>query len=289
VHQQLGFPLVPQAREGTVDGWGMSGSQYTVPARRIITHALPNIGLGVRTGAMRSVLGPQTVFAFEQMIDELAYAAKLDPYEFRVKNVATGPGRPGPWYDTDRWLGVLNTTAKAANWKPRVAASSLSDETVVTGRGIASAPHAMSLSTVVADVEVNRKTGKIVVKHLYMTVDPGLAVNPALIENQMIGGVVMATGRLLHEAVLFDKSRVTSLDWVTYPILRFKETPKVTAIVLSHPEQRAGGAGEVPEAATTAAIANAFFDATGVRLRESPLTPARVRATLAASNRLVRS
>jgi CO/xanthine dehydrogenase Mo-binding subunit len=268
----------------TVDGWGMSGSQYTVPSRRIVTNALPNIGLGVRTGAMRSVLGPQTVFAFEQMIDELAYAAKIDPYEFRVRNVSTGPGRPGPWYDTDRWLGVLNAAAKAAGWKPRVSASNLSAANVVTGRGIASAPHAMSLSTVVADVEVDKKTGKIVVRHLYMAVDPGLAVNPELIENQMIGGAVMATGRVLHEAALFDRSRVTSLDWVTYPILRFRETPKVTAIVLPHPDQRAGGAGEVPEAATTAAIANAFFDATGVRIRESPMTPARVRATLASAS-----
>jgi CO/xanthine dehydrogenase Mo-binding subunit len=283
VHLQLGLPLAAQGREMTVDGWGMSGAQYTVPSRRIVTNALPNIGLGVRTGAMRSVLGPQTVFAFEQMIDELAYAAKMDPYEFRVKNVTTGPGRPGPWYDTDHWLGVLNAAAKAAKWQPRVAASSLSDATVVSGRGIASAPHAMSLSTVIADVEVNKKTGKIVVKHLYMAVDPGLAVNPGLIENQMVGGVVMATGRVLHEAVRFDKSRVTSLDWVTYPILRFGETPKVTAMVISRPEQRAGGAGEVPEAATTAAIANAFFDATGVRIRESPMTPARVRATLAAA------
>ena len=99
----------------------------------------------------------------------------------------------------------------------------------------------------------------------------------------MIGGVVMATGRVLHEGVRFNKSRVTSLDWVSYPILRFKDSPKVTAIVIQRPEQRTGGAGEVPEAPAIAAIANAFFDATGVRIRESPLTPARVRATLAAA------
>jgi CO/xanthine dehydrogenase Mo-binding subunit len=141
----------------------------------------------------------------------------------------------------------------------------------------------MSLSTVVAEVEVNKKTGKIVVKHLYMTVDTGHTINPSLVENQMIGGSVMAAGRVLHEAVRFNKSRVTSLDWVSYPILRFSDTPKVTAIVLQRPGQRSGGAGEVPEAATIAAIANAFFDATGVRMRESPLTPGRVRATLAAA------
>jgi CO/xanthine dehydrogenase Mo-binding subunit len=207
----------------------------------------------------------------------------MDAYEFRVKNVTTGPGRPGPWYDSDRWLGVLNAVAKAANWQRRVSAANLSDATVVSGRGIASAPHAMSTSSVVAEIEVNKKTGKILVKHLYMAVDTGLAINPELVENQMIGGVVMATGRVLHEGVLFNKSRVTSLDWVTYPILRFKDSPKVTAQVLQHVEQRTGGAGEVPEAPAIAAIANAFFDATGVRIRESPMTPARVRATLKAA------
>jgi CO/xanthine dehydrogenase Mo-binding subunit len=232
---------------------------------------------------MRSVLGPQTVFAFEQMIDELAYAAKMDPYLFRVQNVATGPGNPGPWYDTDRWLGVMNATAQAANWKPKVAASNLSDANVVSGRGIAAAPHAMSLSTVVADIEVNKKTGKVVAKHLYMTVDTGLTINPGLVENQMMGGSVMAASRVLMEEVRFSKSRVTSLDWVSYPIMRFKDHPKVTTIVLQHLDQRSGGAGEVPEAATIAAIANAFFDATGVRIRETPLSPSRVRATLKAA------
>jgi CO/xanthine dehydrogenase Mo-binding subunit len=283
VAQQTGTPVAAQGRARGVDLWGMAGSQYTTPARRTISKSLPSREHGLKTGAMRSVLGPQTVFAYEQMIDELAYAAKMDAYEFRVKNVTTGPGRPGPWYDSDRWLGVLNAVAKAANWQRRVSAANLSDATVVSGRGIASAPHAMSTSSVVAEIEVNKKTGKILVKHLYMAVDTGLAINPELVENQMIGGVVMATGRVLHEGVLFNKSRVTSLDWVTYPILRFKDSPKVTAQVLQHVEQRTGGAGEVPEAPAIAAIANAFFDATGVRIRESPMTPARVRATLKAA------
>jgi nicotinate dehydrogenase subunit B len=283
VNQELGVPLAPQGRARGVDLWGMAGAQYTIPARRTLSKSLPSAGFGLKTGSMRSVLGPQTVFAFEQMIDELAYAAKMDPYLFRVQNVATGPGNPGPWYDTDRWLGVMNATAQAANWKPKVAASNLSDANVVTGRGIAAAPHAMSLSTVVADIEVNKKTGKVVAKHLYMTVDTGLTINPGLVENQMMGGSVMAASRVLMEEVRFSKSRVTSLDWVSYPIMRFKDHPKVTTIILQHLDQRSGGAGEVPEAATIAAIANAFFDATGVRIRETPLSPSRVRATLKAA------
>jgi CO/xanthine dehydrogenase Mo-binding subunit len=284
VSQLIGTPVAPQGSQRAVPTWGMLGAQYTMSARRTIEKTLPTAGsaYGLRTGALRSVLGMQNVFAYEQLIDELAYAAKIDPYLFRVQNVATNDG-VHPWYNTDRWLGVLNAAAKAADWKPRVAASNLSDENVVRGRGIASAPHAMSLATVIAEIEVNKKTGKIVVKHLYMAQDSGLTINPGLVENQMTGGVIMATSRVLVEEVRFSKSRVTSLDWVSYPILRFKDAPKVTAIVIQRPELRPSGAGEAPEAPTSAAIANAFFDATGVRLRESPLTPARVRATLAAA------
>jgi CO/xanthine dehydrogenase Mo-binding subunit len=232
---------------------------------------------------MRSVLGPQEAFAYEQMIDELAYAAKMDPYLFRVQNVWTVNNPDLPWFSTERSLGVMNATAQAANWQPRVAASNLSAANVVAGRGIAVAPHAMSLSTVVADIEVNKKTGKIVAKHLYMAVNTGLTINPGLLENQMIGGSVMATSRALLEQIRFNTSRVTSVDWVTYPILRFKDHPKVTAIVIQTPDQHSGGAGEVPEAATVAALANAFFDATGVRIREAPLDPGRVRAALKAA------
>jgi CO/xanthine dehydrogenase Mo-binding subunit len=282
--QLLGTTAAPQGSQRAVPTWGMAGSQYTIPARRTSEKSLPaaGSGYGLRTGALRSVLGMQTVFAYEQMIDELAYAARIDPYQFRVQNVSTNdPARP--WYNTDRWLGVLNAAARAANWQPRVAASNLSDANIVTGRGVASAPHAMSLATVIAEVEVNKETGKITVKHLYMAQDSGLTINPELVENQMTGGVIMATSRTLLEEVQFSKSRVTSLDWVKYPILRFKDTPKVKAIVIQRPELRPSGAGEAPEAPTAAAIANAFFDATGVRLRETPLTPARVRATLAAA------
>src|SRR5262249_49943395 len=111
----------------------------------------------------------------------------------------------------------------------------------------------------------------------------GLAINPASIENQMMGNQVMATSRALVEQVTFNKSRVTSLDWVSYPLLRFKDAPNVTAVVISRPDMPASGAGEATQEQPAAALANAFFDATGVRIRQAPMSPAHVRAVLKAA------
>ena len=113
--------------------------------------------------------------------------------------------------------------------------------------------------------------------------DAGLSINPALVENQMTGAGVQAVSRALHETVTFNTTRVTSLDWVTYPILRFKDTPKVTTVVVQRKEQVPLGAGESGHPGIAPAIANAFFDATGVRIREAPMTPVRVRHVLRAA------
>ena len=170
-----------------------------------------------------------------------------------------------------------------AAWQPKVGASKLSDANVVTGRGVALAPRSGSLSAVIADVEVNKKSGKILVKHMYASQDAGLTISPSLAENQMTGGVIQSVSRALHEQISFTKTRVTSVDWVTYPLLRFKEHPAVTTIVIQRTDQIPGGGGEPPAVPTAAAIANAFFDATGVRIRQAPMTPARVRAVLKAA------
>ncbi len=127
---------------------------------------------------------------------------------------------------SERWLGVLNAAAAAAGWTPRLAASQLSDAEVVTGRGIGIGTHHVSFGAAVAEIEVNKRTGDIVAKHLYGALDAGLAVNPALVENQIIGMMVQATSRMLKEEVTFANSNVTSLDWVSYPVLRFAEHPE---------------------------------------------------------------
>src|SRR5262249_7068416 len=117
---------------------------------------------------------------------------------------------------------------------------------------------------------------------LYGALDAGLVINPAGVENQIVGQMTQATSRTLKEEVTFDRTGVTSLDWVSYPVLRFAEHPDVTPVVVQRLEEPSTGAGEEVMGATAAAIANAFFDATGVRLRQYPMTPARVKAALAA-------
>jgi len=209
-------------------------------------------------------------FASEQTIDELAYAVKMDPLDFRRRNMG----------DT-RWLGVLNAAALAAGWSPKVAASRLSDGEVVTGRGIAVGTHHVSYGAAVAEIEVNKRTGNIVAKHLYGALDCGLTVNPALVENQIVGMMIQATSRMLKEEVSFDSIGVTSVDWASYPVLRFAEHPNCTPVVVQRINEPSTGAGEEVMGAAGAAIANAFFDATGVRLTRYPLTPERVRDALA--------
>jgi nicotinate dehydrogenase subunit B len=118
---------------------------------------------------------------------------------------------------------------------------------------------------------------------MYSAQDSGFAVNPDLIYNQMMGNTIQATSRALSEEVTFNKNQVTSIDWIGYPILRFKDAPKVTTVLVQRTDQPSLGSGEPPTCPVTGAIANAFYDATGVRLHEAPFTPGRVRATLKAA------
>jgi CO/xanthine dehydrogenase Mo-binding subunit len=135
----------------------------------------------------------------------------------------------------------------------------------------------------VADVEVNKKSGKILVKDLWAAEQPGLAVSPESLHNQMVGSLIMGTSRAIYEAVRFDTKRVTSLDWVSYPLLRFKDSPRTHVVTVQRTDLQPRGSGEPTQTPVGAAIANAFFDATGVRIREAPMTPALVRATLKAA------
>jgi CO/xanthine dehydrogenase Mo-binding subunit len=270
----IGHPL-PKDGTATTNDENLA-PMYTIPNRRTTAKSLPLREGYFHVGPLRAPSGPQTVFASEQVIDMLAFEAGMDPLEFRLKNM-----QKDDW--NQRWADVLSAAAKAAGWQPRVAASNLSDETVVTGRGIAIGSHHPSPAAVAADIQVNRKTGKILVKHLYAAQDSGLVVNPGLVENQMSGNLIMGASRALFEQVLFDKERVTITDWSNYPLLRFKDHPSVTTIVVQRTDQPSSGSGEPPQVPVAAAIANAVFDATGVRLHEAPMTPGRVRAALAAA------
>ena len=268
-----------------------AGDAYfpTLANRRIMGKTVPSI---LKLCPLRAPSCIQPAWAFESMMDELAHAAKIDAYEFRRMHTTH-----------ESWLAVLDAVAKASKWEKRVSASRLSNERFVTGRGIAIAGenHANDdvQAGVVAHVEVDRKTGKIVVKHLWGSQDSGIVVNPASAENQIVGMLTRGASRTLFEEVVFSKKRVTAHDWVSYPILRFKDHPTTTPIVISYtdevmnaaasqtqfPGPRYRGVGESIEAPVPAAIGNAVFDATGVRLRQIPLTPAKVRLALEAAGR----
>jgi CO/xanthine dehydrogenase Mo-binding subunit len=176
----------------------------------------------------------------------------------------------------------MAAVVQTATWTPRVANSVASAARIATGRGIALGTHIVSRGAAVADIIVDRETGEIKVTHLYGALDAGLAVNPALIENQIEGMLIQAVSRALIEEVRFTSTNVTSLDWKSYPVLRFADHPEVTPIVVQRLDQPSTGAGEEVIGAAVGAIANAVFDAIGVRLRRYPMTPDRVRAALKA-------
>jgi CO/xanthine dehydrogenase Mo-binding subunit len=249
---------------------------YDVPNRRLIEHRVDGRGY-LKLGPLRAPLDPPYFFAQEGMIDELAYLAKLDPWEFRKRNISN-----------PRWLGVLEAAANAAKWTPRVAASKVSSARVVTGRGIAVGTHHLhpnqgdriTYAAAVVEVEVNKGNGLVIAKHVYGAMDCGLAINPGIVESQIVGMSVHGTSLALKEELQFDQTNVTSLDWNSYQTLRFGEHPAVTPIVVQRLSEKSTGAGEEVLPAVVAAIGNAFFDATGVRLRQFPLTPRRVLAAL---------
>jgi nicotinate dehydrogenase subunit B len=245
------------------------GSMYDIPNLRLVNRRVPGINGYLKGSFLRSPLDISFCFTSEQAIDELAYLAGMDPFVFRGRNIKD-----------PRWLGVLDAVAQASGWTPRKVGLSLSDAKVVSGRGIALGTHITSYAAAVADIEVNQETGVIVAKHMYGAMDAGLAVNPSFIENQISGMLVQAASRMLKEEVTFSKTGVTSLDWNSYPILRFAECPEVTPVVVQRVNEKSTGAGEEMLGPAATAIANALFDATGVRLQEYPLTPKRVLAAL---------
>jgi len=245
------------------------GGMYDIPNLRLINHKVPVVEY-LKGGWLRSPLDLSFAFASEQAIDQLAYLASIDPYEFRKRNIKDA-----------RWMGVLDAVAQSAAWKPSRAASALSNAKVVTGRGIGMGTHLASWGAAVAVIEVNKETGRVVAKHLYGAIDAGLTVNPGNVESQISGQLVQTASRMFKEEIKFDKAGVTTLDWGTYPILRFDECPETTSVVVQRLNEKSSGAGEEVMAAAAAAIANAFFDATGKRMQEFPMTPSRVLAALA--------
>jgi CO/xanthine dehydrogenase Mo-binding subunit len=227
----------------------------------------------IRTGSMRTVAGFGAGFPLESFTDELAYAAGADPVQFRLRHLGD-----------QRGIDVLKAAASLANWDTRPSPKPGQSGTVVTGRGVAFSGTSGTRVAVIVDVEVNKKTGKVRVTRACVAQDCGLIVNPEGVHSQVEGNVIMSSSRTIYEQVKFTRSAITSLDWVTYPIMRFQDAPDEIKIqLINHPEAASTGVGEAVGSWLSPAIGNAFFDATGVRMRQLPFTPARVRATLEAA------
>ncbi len=213
----------------------------------------------LRTSHFRDPAGPEVHFASEQFIDELARAAGEDPVAFRLKYL-TNP----------RHQAVVKAVAEKARW------SSLGK-----GKGIAFAERAGTSVAVVAEVEVDRKSGRIWGRRFTVAHDCGLIINPLILKQTIEGNVVQGLSRVLFEEVRFDRDSVASVDWASYPILEMPDAPQAIEVVLiDRPEVAPSGAGEPALRVIAAAVGNAFFDATGVRLRKAPLSPERVKAAL---------
>jgi len=212
----------------------------------------------------------QNTFANECFLDECATAAGQDPLAFRRK-----------YLKDPRGLELLARLETLSGWTPRGARPAATGDTV-SGRGIAYIKYELvrTYVGVVADVTVNRRTGKIGVDRFFVAHDCGQIINPDGLRNQIEGNVVQTVSRVLHEDLQFDRSKVTSLDWASYPILTFPEVPEVVMDLIDRPAEKPWGAGEPTAAVVPSAIANAVHDALGVRLRSVPFTPDKVLAAL---------
>jgi CO/xanthine dehydrogenase Mo-binding subunit len=214
-------------------------------------------------------------FAVESFADELASAAGIDPVEFRLRGL-TDP----------RAIDVIKRAADMIGWQARPSPGPGSAQgSVAAGRGFAYVRYkqAENYVAMAMDVSVDRAIGKITVRRVTCAHDCGLVINPDSLRNQIEGSILQTLSRSLHEEVKFDRSHVTSVDWASYPILTFPEMPAIEVALIDRPALPPLGAGEASTAPVAAALGNAVFDATGIRLRSVPFTPARVKAALVRS------
>ena len=242
---------------------------YSVPNVRVVAHWLKDTPL--RPSNLRSPGKVANTFAVESLVDELAVVAGADPLAFRLQGL-----------DDPRGIAVLKRVSEIMIWQPR---SGRSGETgkESRGRGIAYIhyKHAENYVAMGMEVTVDRGSGVVRVERVVCAHDCGLVINPDAVKNQVEGGILQTLSRALFEEVVFDANRVTSVDWASYHILKFPDVPEVVVELIDRPELPPMGAGEAATAPVAASLANAIFDAVGVRLRRVPMTPDRLREALA--------
>ncbi|WP_022722551.1 molybdopterin cofactor-binding domain-containing protein, partial [Rhodopseudomonas sp. B29] len=248
---------------------------YAYDNIRVKVHDMAPI---VRAAWLRGVSALPNSFAHESYIDELATEAGVDPVEYRLR-----------YLHDPRAVDLVKEVAARSGWVHRTGPRrEVVEGDVTRGQGFAYALYVHSKfpgygaawSAWVADVEVNNATGDVAVKRVVVGQDSGLMINPAGIEHQIHGNVIQSTSRALKEEVSFTGTAVADKEWGAYPILTFPEVPVINVVLMPRPDDPPLGSGESASVPSAAAIANAIFDATGVRLREPPFTPERVRAAL---------
>ncbi len=246
---------------------------YTFANKRKVGEVLPwpQDASPLRTSFLRAPGQPATEFGAESFMDEVAAALRVDPVEFRLC-----------YLRDPRAVAVVQAAAQHAGWISRPSPrAGLSRSGLTIGRGIAYAPRGNTRLATIAEVEVNQATGLVHVTRLVIAHDCGLVINPDGLRGTIEANLIQSTSWALKEEVQFSRSGVTSVDWASYPILMAPEAPdKIEIVLINRPDLPPSGAGEPASVATASAIANAIFDATGVRLRTVPLTPARVKAAL---------
>jgi nicotinate dehydrogenase subunit B len=256
------------------NNFGFPAESYEFANKRMLWETIPPLlerSSPLRTSHLRDPVGPQIHFASESFLDEVAAALNIDPIALRLRHLKA-----------PRDIAVIKAAAEKAGWQSRPSPRRDQSGAKVSGRGMAYAQRNGTTVAVIAEVDVDRASGKIWARKFTVAHDCGLIINPDGLKHTIEGNVVQGVSRTLWEEVTFDDKSVTSVDWLTYPILDITEAPETIDVVLiNRPELPATGAGEPSTRPVAAAIANAVFDATGVRIRRVPLTPDRVKAALA--------
>ena len=261
---------IPSYVAGRVNG--NAGGAGVVKSEKVLVH---NVLSPFWTGPLRSPARLQNTFAQESFMDELAAHVKSDPVEFRLKHLRN-----------ERVIGVLKAAAKAASWQSRPSPKPGSARTgVVSGRGVACVAYEgdNGYTAIVVDIDLNQDTGKIVAKHMWVGIDAGPISNPDGLRNQAEGGALQGMSRALGEQVTWDDQKVTSVDWASYHSLPLGfAIPKIECVLVNQPDEEATGAGETSITVVAAALGNAIFDASGVRLRKIPFTAESLKEALQA-------
>jgi len=255
------------------DGFGVPAESYAFGNKRTAWETIAPLldrASPLRSSHLRDPVGPQIHFASESFMDEVAAALGVDPIEFRLRHVRD-----------PRDVSVIKAAAEKAGWRSRPSPRTDQSGDKVSGRGIAYAQRNGTHVAMIAEVDVDRRSGKIWARKFTVAHDCGQIVNPDGLRMTIEGNVVHGISRTLWEEVKFDRKKVTSIDWMTYPILDITETPEeVDVVLINHPEIAPSGAGEPSSRPVAAAIANAIFDATGVRIRRVPFSPDHVKSAL---------